>query len=345
MSAIFNPMRRTDLANQLPGIFWDRYRAKLTKNTERVLSLPSEVALRVMNHKTWLRAFPDTPVLASTQPQSPSLDAASADIVSTLERDGVYATTLDALRLPERCTLLANATAISNRMIHARATMREQRPILTATASDLLDFPQVFQWGLNSRLLDIVESYLGGPCAYDGLEAYHSRPDGKETSTRLWHRDREDTRMVKVAIYLNDVDTAGGPFEVLHPTFQTALEPKLSWRYQAISDANLKSVSPTGDQANLIRSLTGPRGTIIFVDPARCHHRGKPPTKSARSALFYSYFSRVPRHPFCCERSPISRAQRSELAKTLPVRARDCVLWRETLPLSARLIPRNRMSV
>ena len=344
MSANLNSIRSTDLADQLPGILWDRYRAKLVKNTERALSLPSEVALRVMNHRTWLSAFPEAPARVSGHTPLSRLDPARADIVSSLERDGVYATTLDALSLPASCTLLANGTAISNRMIAESAAMREHRPITTASAGDLLDFPQLFQWGLDAGLLDLVESYLGGPCAYDGLEAYYSRPDGRETSTRLWHRDREDTRMVKVAIYLNDVDTAGGPFEVLHPIFQAALEPKLSWRYQAISDANLRSVSPTGDHVTLTRSLTGQRGTVIFVDPARCHHRGKPPTRSARLALFYSYFSRVPRHPFCCERSPISRAQRSELAKTLPARARDCVLWRETLPLSARLIPRNRMS-
>ena len=345
MPAIITAFRSTDQASQLPTILWDRARAKLGRNTERALSIPSELALRVMNHKTWSRAVPQFAAQQSGGNASHALSAHSSEIVLGLERDGVFATTLDELAVPGGDAVMTNATEIANRLMARSAAMREHRPIVAATAQDFLDFPHLFQWGLSATLLDIVETYLGQTCAYDGLEAFCSRPDGRETSTRLWHRDREDTKMVKVAIYLNDVDTNGGPFEILHPTFQTALEAKLSWRYEAISDVHLKAMSPTGDHSVLTHSLTGPKGTVIVVDPARCHHRGKPPTKSARSAIFYSYFARVPRHPFCCERSPLSRAQRTLLAAQLPARARECVQWREALPLSARLIPRNRLSV
>ena len=67
--------------------------------------------------------------------------------------------------------------------------------------------------------------------------------------------------------------------------------------------------------------------------------------RTDRTALFYSYFSRTPRHPFFCERSTMRRAQLKGLARDLPKRQRDCVLWRDALPLTSRLIPVSRLSV
>jgi hypothetical protein len=49
--------------------------------------------------------------------------------------------------------------------------------------------------------------------------------------------------------------------------------------------------------------------------------------------------NRAPLRPFRCERSTISRAQTRRLAASMPQRQRDCLLWRDSLPLVARIIP------
>ena len=80
---------------------------------------------------------------------------------------------------------------------------------------------------------------------------------------------------------------------------------------------------------------------MIFSDTASQYHRGKPAISRDRCAIFYNYFSRVPRHPFFCERSGLSRSQIAKLADGLTPEQRDCVLWRDSLPAIARLVPRD----
>jgi hypothetical protein len=138
---------------------------------------------------------------------------------------------------------------------------------------------------------------------------------GKAESTRQWHRDREDRRMVKIAIYLNDVDGDGGPFE-------------LDTRGERASDADFATV----------RSCEGPAGTVIFADTARCLHRGRP-AKRDRAAVFYSYFSRRPRNSFFCERSGLTRLQVAALTRNLPPRQAESAQWHAALPPLLRLIP------
>ncbi len=319
------------------------------KGIERLLSVPSEIALRIMH----------PPIIVSTpgwtgperrkaprESSSVILDEAGRTIVRALFKDGVHITSLDSLGMPGSDDMFDEARDLS-----AVLQMRSMTPklfgksILAAEADDLLARRRLFDWGLNGRILDIAEAYLRTTCAYDGVDFHYSVADGRETSTRYWHRDREDIRQLKVIVYVNDVGDADGPFEILDPEFQPFLETSLSWRYASVADSDIRSLARRHCAANVIRSCTGARGTVIFVDTARCHHHGKPPTRRDRSAVFFSYFSRSPAHPFCCERSPFSRAQLAEIARTLPDRERACVLWRDSLSIPIRLIPRNRLTV
>lgn len=318
------------------------------KGMERLLSMPSEVALRVM-HPPWVNTPGWTGPERRKAPREASsviLDDAERTIVRALFAHGVHVTTLDEIGLPETDDMLAEATELSAEMqARSKFEPHRQKSILAANADDLLARPRLFHWGLNKRLLDIAEAYLRTSCAYDGVDFHYSIADGRATSTRVWHRDREDERQLKVILYVNDVSDAGGPFEIVRPEFQPLLEASLPWRYAKVAPADLDRLAAGLDAENMIRSCAGPRGTVIFVDTARCHHHGKPPTRDDRSALFFSYFSRRPAHPFCCQRSPISYDQLVALASSLPDRERACALWRDTLPIWSRLVPRNRMTV
>ena len=317
------------------------------KLRERILSIPSEVALRLMCHPRVGRlgsgvSAREPADLALRAP----LDSLGTAIVDGLDRDGVYTTSLASLVLPGNRRMLADAKVLSGTLAQrSQHPASKGRAILTASADDILARPSLYYWGLDDRVLDIVETYLGGTCAYDGLAYYYSRADGREVSTRKWHRDREDRRMVKVAVYINDVCEASGPLEVLDPGVQTRLDRELSWPYQTVTHDQMTRMLGAAGAADATKSITGGEGTVIFVDTARCHHRGKPPTARDRSAIFYSYFPSAPRHPFCCERSTLSRGHLRQLSQDLPQRQKACVQWRDRLPLTSRLIPRNRMTV
>lgn len=133
-------------------------------------------------------------------------------------------------------------------------------------------------------MLAIAEAYLGLPIAYDGPSINYTVADGREVSTRKWHRDWEDRRMLKVAIYLNDVDAEGGPFQMVKRTDADRSEVN-GYRYDLASDGQM-SARLGADFRDAIVSCEGAAGTVIFTDTAHFFHRGKPAV--ARTARPYS---------------------------------------------------------
>ena len=107
--------------------------------------------------------------------------------------------------------------------------------------------------------------------------------------------------MIKVGVYLNDVDILGGPFECVDPEANIKICKQAKQKYQVFRDKELKSF--LGEDLEAWRtSCIGSRGTVIFVDTAHYYHRGRPPISKNRSAIFFGYFSLRPKHPFFCGR-------------------------------------------
>lgn len=205
-------------------------------------------------------------------------------------------------------------------------------------------YPEIFLWGAEERLLNIVESYLKLPVAYDGLSYYFSPADGREAGPRKWHRDKEDWKMIKIGVYMHDVSENGGPFECVKPEINAFLNNVVIPKYKVMRHQDLQKLLPA-NATDWRTTCTGSAGTVIFVDTAQYYHRGKPPTKSDRSAIFFGYCSRRPKNPFFCGRSPLSQQQLHYLAEFLPSHLRDCVTWKENLHGIGKWIPKNRFKV
>ncbi len=310
----------------------------LKRQYARALSLPAEVALRLMNLPQLDRSIPRR----SASLPAARLPRANAAVVEAIERDGFCVTSLAALGIPGSTAMLDAALDLS-RVLAGRARKDAGRHTIFANAADLLAQPRIFQWGLEDRLLDIVEAYLGTQAAYGGASYSYSVADGREAGTRVWHRDREDHRMLKVGLYISDVTREDGPLELLRRSWQERLDARRTrWRYQSFRQADLEAALPEADPEDTIHTLAGPPGTVLFIDTARHHHRGRPPTGHDRSAIYHSYFPRRPRHPFCCERSALSREEIAGFARDLPQRKRDTILWRQALTGPLSWIPRDR---
>ncbi|ATR21991.1 Hypothetical protein RMHFA_00084 [Roseomonas mucosa] len=318
----------------------------LDKARQHGLSLPSNLAARALRLPWTDRLVGDAQARARAAhlPELPALSAADAALLRTLLRDGVCVTSLEELGLPGTAAMLASATSLTDRLAaRRRQPEHAHRHTVTATAQDLLDFPAILEWGLGTRLLDLVENYLGLPVAYDGPDHFYSPADGREAGPRIWHRDREDRRMLKIAVYISDVGPQDGPFEIVHPDFRERLGGP---RQAAIlPQAELeRRIGPEGME-KAIRTCTGRRGTVVIAETAENYHRGRPPVRSDRSALYYGYFSRFTPTPFFCERSPLTRAQIARIASGLPERQHDALLWRRFLPAWKRVVPTNRIRV
>ena len=258
--------------------------------------------------------------LTRHQTALPSLLGLDHEIYEGLQKQGLFVTSIAALNLPSSSEIMAAGQSLAQSFAaEARVRSASGQTFLMVSPSATLSQPNLFAWGLQDRLLDIVEAYVGLPVAYDGMAIIYTIANGDEEATRRWHRDREDRRMVKIIIYLNDVVAGeGGPFQ---------LDPA--------SDA---ADSPADRHAPIV-TCEGKAGTVIFADTARFLHRGEPASKTDRAAIFYSYFSQRPRCPYFCERSGLSRKQIAELAEGASPRQRGSILWRKHLPWPLRLLP------
>lgn len=307
---------------------------------QHVASIPSEIAF---HHKS--RTHPRALDGGVGGPaDAVEVGGAIASKAAAAIRDrGCFVTDLETLGAEAASEMRAEAARLFERLRRrAYDGAHDAVHTISARREDLSETDQIFAWGLNDDILRIVSLYLGEAPAYDAFSAYYSRADGRQAGPRLWHRDREDVRMVKVAVYLTDVDEMSGPYEIVKPHYGQRMGHA---HFEAMTDGRMRAALALPESVDFATRCTGPAGTVIFSDTALHYHRGRPPVSRDREAIFFSYFSRRPRYPFFCERSAFSRGQLRMLAASLSPAKRECVLWRDNLSWRDLLIPRNRVTV
>ncbi|MFC7402356.1 hypothetical protein [Citricoccus sp. GCM10030269] len=225
-------------------------------------------------------------------PFLPPLDPAQAGVVCTLQRDGVLITSLEQLGIPDTDSLRTTLEELVDSL--SRVSPSELSPSEASTVrpslDELLADPTLWQWGLQDRLLDLVENYLGVPARYYGADVRREVSNNETVGVRQWHRDAEDRRTVKILIWLNDVDDDGGPYAYI-PLAET-LHAVAALRYVAgfVDDAKVASVTSPG----AARTATGPKWTAVVADNCRLLHRATPPVARDRYSVTFTWSSRTP---------------------------------------------------
>ncbi|MDZ8049857.1 MAG: phytanoyl-CoA dioxygenase family protein [Aulosira sp. ZfuVER01] len=227
----------------------------------------------------------------------PALEKRDRLILNALKKDGAYVTTLADLGLKTTPELLQAAHKLLPTMVANSNHQAQQLPqIYTVT-----DFSEFTAWGHEQRLLNIIENYLSLPVAFQGVHLRQDFPNQNQFGTLLWHKDSEDRRMVKIIIYLHDVEEKHGPFEYVPLSSLSNLNSywidyKL-WKsgYLGINDEELKAIIPQ----SAWKSCPGPAGTVIIADPRTVLHHGTLRTE-ARPALFFVYTANPPKRPELC---------------------------------------------
>ena len=255
-----------------------------------------------------------------------------------LKTRGVAQTDLGALALPDSRAMFEAARALIEKWAEGlRQQASDGVDFLIVPPAELAAHPQIYRFGLNPRLLELIESYIGLPIGYDGVTLQYTVADGRAASTRLWHRDREDRHMIKLVVYLTDVDPTGGPFQLLPSSGSS--ERRRGRRPGFYLDRHEAADLDRSDSSVQPITCEGAAGTTLFADTAHYFHRGKPATRQDRAALFFSYFARVPQRPYFCSRSGLSRRQIASLVEDLTPTQQAVALWQETLPWRWRFIP------
>ncbi|MEH1806417.1 phytanoyl-CoA dioxygenase [Nostoc sp.] len=230
----------------------------------------------------------------------PALEGRDRNILKALKKDGVYVTTLADLGLNSSSELLKAAYQQLSQMENPNNDHLEEKLPQIYTVTGL---PEFYAWAMEKRLLNLIENYIGLPIAFHGVHLRKDFPSKHQFGTLLWHSDAEDRRIIKIFIYLNDVEEKTGPFEYI-PRSLTSL---FSWNYirlyyklwksgyMGIDDEEVKPVIPK----SAWKSCPGPAGTVILVDTKNALHHGTVRTEE-RSTLFFCYTANPPERPELC---------------------------------------------
>lgn len=285
-------------------------RNKILKNLYEVSFIrdPAELAYEAAleKHKSHL------PVLSSTD----------WTIVETLETEGVAVTSLEELSIPSTPQLLQAAKNLIPK-ISRTISGDENEFVVHATSKQMMEYPEIFLWGLEQRLLNIAENYLGLPVAYHGSYFRRDIANQVERKSRLWHMDSEDRKLFKVIIYLNDINDERGPFQYLPKYLTAKVADSLKYKYGYISDKIMQHVIPQSSY----KSCTGPSGTVVIAGTGSVFHRGKIPVDSDRFSVFFDYTSRQPKFPFYCK-SSLPMEDLHLLSTKFSKEQKQCVFWR-----------------
>jgi hypothetical protein len=130
---------------------------------------------------------------------------------------------------------------------------------------------------ISRRLIDIASSYLQLWSKLEYVDLWYSLPVGEDAerkASQIWHRDFNDSHLLKAFLYLSDVDERSGPFEYV-PGSQpggphAGIHPWAPMAVGRVSDKELAKFVSSED----VRTFTAPRGTLILCNTSGLHRGG-----------------------------------------------------------------------
>ena len=189
------------------------------------------------------------------------------EIITRVEREGVFVSSLDELKITNTKVLLDCCYKVLPELMSQIPKNKRQFYICNSSINSP-EHTNIFLWGLDPRLLNLVERYLGLPPAYHGIYLRRDLANNVVRKSRLWHIDKEDRRMLKIIIYLNNVDDRNGAFQYIHKYNTEKVFQSLNYRHEYIKDEKISTVIPKSSWI----SCAGQAGTVIFVDTAAVFH-------------------------------------------------------------------------
>jgi hypothetical protein len=233
-----------------------------------------------------------------------------ARVIEDLKRDGVSITSVSALLgkdscYEELCGTVDSLEQESAEQIAAERAIADDVIIGRKTfVYRLLGEPPKFdpnsiyaRSALQKPLLQVANAYLGMYTVLRDYNVWRTFPTQVEPrESQLWHRDRIDRWVLKVFVYLSDVDDSAGPFTYAlgtHSKGNVRREPSHVTEGHGIRtlDSQMSEVVPPQQW----RKCLGPKGTIIVADTHGYHKGGH---VRGRDRLMYLCMFNSPACPF-----------------------------------------------
>jgi hypothetical protein len=288
----------------------------LDRNLEQVELFGQQIRRRMLrtfpfshfrgrNYRSRLAAMPDVAIGA---------DRVEQNILTELRGSGA------AFALRQELTPLLGLGG--GELVHSlaesvRAGFFARQKYFLGNENTLAAFPGAWRLGLQPRMLDMAEAYLGLPCFYLGATVKRAQPG--HHAPRAWHLDMEDERVLRVLVYLSPVSAGEGPFEFLPRLASQSVEMRGGYHSGQIGDARMKHLAARATR----RVAYGETGDAVIFDGAQVFHRNRQPLNGERYSITFAYCSRKPLT--VDPRRKLSQGARERLATTLSARQRDCL--------------------
>ncbi len=178
-------------------------------------------------------------------------------------------------RLPEALLtpLFVAADARRESATRDRMVVQEGKPFYLdlLNADDYDPASPFMRVALDERLLSTVSSYLGGAAYLQSIELIRSEPVPEGVGlmrSQHWHRDNNnDTRVIKLFVYVTDVADSNGPLTFI----PYRLGRKIPWyRGHYVPDEVVGQYVPL----ERVERFAGPRGSAAMMDTAQVFHFG-----------------------------------------------------------------------
>ncbi len=171
---------------------------------------------------------------------------------------------------------------------------KTQKPFVLSllSADEGLDTGRVFaRFALQDPIRQVVNQYFGMYAKLTHTNVWHTLVTSQPPSqSQLWHRDPEDRHILKMFLYLSNVDEGAGPFTYAVGSHK---DP-----YRMAPHRHLDGETPRstdGEMARLVPprgwvAVTVPKGTLVFAD-TRGYHKGGLARRSERIAFIAEYLA------------------------------------------------------
>ncbi|MFW6059727.1 MAG: hypothetical protein ACODAQ_06065 [Phycisphaeraceae bacterium] len=167
---------------------------------------------------------------------------------------------------------------------------------------DLERCPSFLNFALSSEVVATIARYMGtipvlsktmppGVRLVECNAAFEDEADPPLRSSQFYHLDIHDSPLVYIIVLLREVTMEHGPWCFLPKSASDRAQQALGYRrrrtpYRITDERMYEHVDPQE-----MIPLTGPRGTVLFIDSSQCFHYGSRNCVKPRFQMMYGFTS------------------------------------------------------
>lgn len=171
---------------------------------------------------------------------------------------------------------------LADRIAAARASANDdgdsQKSFIVPLLGDypVLDPDDIFaRFALQTPIVQIANAYLGMYTRLRYYNVWHTLvTQSGARQSQLWHHDREDRYILKIFVYLCDVDEGAGPFTYAAGThLKGKMRRQPRWFLEGgVQRSDDLQMAEAASPEHWVKCV-GPKGTIVLAD-TRGYHKG-----------------------------------------------------------------------